>query len=113
MLKKYLMKNIQTSNSIRHEINEKLQIINKRISKLEDQEISHYMTLRDMAALQQDHDSKIKELYAEWQKRKQEQKMTHLQQTHIDQHNIIGKRVEARLKFIDTENPYTVAHLAL
>ena len=98
-------------------------------------EEAYLLTLQDIGELQNDHDSKIKELYAEWQKRKQEQEMTHLQQTHIDQHNIRGindaantqvenedaetrrarviKRLEARLKSIDTGNPYTVAHLAL
>ena len=115
------------------EINKKLRTINERLSKLENMSESHYMTLHNMAELQQDHDSTIKELYAEWQKRKQEQEMKNLQQTDIEQHGKIEindatntkiekedaesrrekalKRLEARLKAIssDTENPYTVA----
>ena len=102
------------------EINKKLRTINERLSKLENMSESHYMTLHNMAELQQDHDSTIKELYAEWQKRKQEQEMKNLQHatnTKIEKEDAESrrekalKRLEARLRAIssDTENPYTVA----
>lgn len=104
-------------------------IKNKRISELEHKEMTNFLNVQDMAEMQYNHNSKIKELYEELQKKKQEQEMTHLQQTQIDQHNITEinaaantqvenkesrsasalKRLEARLQSIDTKNPYTVA----
>jgi len=115
------------------EINKKLRTIDERLNELENMSQLDFMKLHNMAELQQDHDSTIKELYAEWQKRKQEQEMKNLQQTDIEQHGKIEindatntkiekedaesrrekalKRLEARLRAIssDTENPYTVA----
>ena len=121
---------VHIEKSKESEINKKLRTINARISKLEDMDIAHFLTIRDMAERQQHHESRIDELYAEWQKRKQEQEMKNLQQTHIDQQDKIVindatntkiekedaesrrasalKRLEARLKSIDPKNPYTV-----